>query len=132
MSTEPDEHEILSEIFKDALAKINNAKTDNKLPHIRTSVLPYIMNLAEDVLLPVMDKTDENYSHQLFAISAGFGWTIKQFMPFETFLANMNSSQMRLAHNVLADMLGRKDGVTRGDVDDAFDKEARKHMPGIG
>jgi hypothetical protein len=53
-------------------------------------------------------------------------------MPFNIFLDNMNSNQMRTAHKVLEDML-KRDHVTREDVDNAFDKEARRgSMAGIG
>jgi hypothetical protein len=126
-----EEHEVLDHIFKKALKQIHTAKDAGNLPNIRTSLLPYILNMAEDAILPVIDKNDENYSMQLFAISAGFGWTIKQFMPFDVFLSHMNSQQMKTAHKVLEDML-KRESVTREDVDAAFEKESRTSTPGVG
>lgn len=102
------------------------------LPNARTSVLPHILTIAEDFVKPLMDKSDENYDNQLFAISTGFCWTIKQFMPLDRFIEYSQSEGMKTAHKVLADMLGR-DIVTREDVDIAFDKERSKRpTPGIG
>ena len=129
-----EEHEILADIFKDAFDKIQASYDAGKLPHARTSILPHILTMAENVLIPLLEKSrkDENYDEQLFAISATFRWTIKRLMPIETFIENMASEKMITTDKVLEDMTARVGGVTKKDIDESWKKMRKGALPGIG
>lgn len=131
-----EEHEILADIFKDAFDRIQSSYDAGKLPHARTSILPHILTMAENILIPLLDKSkaEANYDEQLFAISATFRWTIKRLMPMETFIENMQSERMTVTDKVMDDMLSRKGGVTKKDIDESFKKahKSTDKLPGIG
>ena len=132
-----EEHHILADIFKDTFDRIQASYDAGKLPHARTSILPHVLTLAENILIPLLEKSkkDENYEEQLFAISATFRWTIKRLMPIETFVENMSSEKMLTTDKVMEDMISRVGGVTKKDIDESW-KKARKvdndKLPGIG
>jgi hypothetical protein len=130
-----EEHEVLAEIFKDAFDKIQTNYDAGKLPHARTSVLPHILTLAENILMPLLakSKNDENYEGQLFAISATFRWTIKRLMPIEKFMEHMQSDKMEATDSALEDLTTRVGGVTKEDIDERMGADkAKRSFPGVG
>ncbi len=130
-----EEHEILADIFKEAFDKIQSNYDAGKLPHARTSVLPHVLTLAENILMPLLEKNkkDENYEGQLFAISATFRWTIKRLMPIEKFMEHMNSDKMVETDHVLEDLTTRVGGVTKDDIDERMGVDkAKRSFPGVG
>jgi hypothetical protein len=127
-----EEHDILAPIFKEAFDKIQSSYDAGKLPHARTSVLPHILTLVEDILIPLLEKSkqDANYEVQLFAISATFRWTIKRLMPISLFMEHMRSDKMAATDEILEDLTSRADGVTKEDIDARVSRPSRS-APGI-
>ena len=122
------EHKTLEDIFKVTLKQIEYGIKDGTIQNPRTSILPYVLQLAEEIILPQADRTDDG---QMFAIATSFWLTVRKFMTKQDFIGYLQSTKMQSAELLLDDLLSRPE-VTREDVDAGWEKYNTKAIPGVG